>query len=236
MNEGRGAGTAARGAAAHRIAGALAGAPGAEELARHAATLLDRYVREVVLAFRLCPFLTHPDAALGQVVVVLEETPEEATLEEIVATSEAPVMHVVYPLASDDSPSFERFASRVGSRLRARLGRAAPVSAAFHPTMHGETDDPHRLIGLLRHAPHAFVQYVPSDVTAGVGTTIAGAPPAQQGGADANYARLVGGPGGAAGAGDLPRVLAALDALHAERDRVATPLAQRLLRDAAAAR
>lgn len=188
--------------------------------------MLDRYVREVVLAFRLCPFLTHPDAALGLVVVVLEEAPEEATLEEIVATSDAPVMHVVYPLASDDSPSFERFASLVGSRLRARLGRAAPVSAAFHPRMHGETDDPHRLIGLLRHAPHAFVQYVPSDVTAGVGTTIAGAPPAQPGGADANFARLVGGP---AGVGELPRVLAALDALHAERDRVATPLAQRLL-------
>lgn len=227
----RAGGQAGRGAAAHRVAGALAAAPGAAELAREAALLLDRYVREVVLAFRLCPFLTNPDAALGAVVVVMDPTPDEATLEEIVATSDAPVMHVLYPLASADSPSFERFASRVGTRLRARLGRAAPVSAAFHPTMHGETDDPHRLIGLLRHAPHPFVQYVPADVTQGMGTTIAGAPKrlaadAEPVGAEANFARLT------APSGELQRVLAVLAELHATRDAVASPLATRVLASA----
>ncbi len=227
----RATGQAGRGAAAHRIAGALAAAPGATELAWEAALLLDRYVREVVLAFRLCPFLSNPDAALGAVVVVMDPTPDEATLEEIVATSDTPVMHVLYPLASGDSPSFERFASRVGTRLRARMGRAAPVSAAFHPTMHGETDDAHRLIGLLRHAPHAFVQYVPADVTQGMGTTIAGAPAiaaaAAPVGAEANFARLCG------RSGELPRVLAVLAELHATRDAVASPLVTRVLASAA---
>lgn len=220
--DGRAAPLAGRGAANHRVAGALAGAEGAAELAREAALLLDRYVREVVLGFRLCPFLTTPDAGLGGVVIVLDPEPDEATLEEIVATSAVPIIHAVYPLVAGASPPFERFASRVGTRLRARLGRDAPVSAAFHPAMHGETDDPHRLIGLLRHAPHPFVQYVPADVTEGTGTTIAGAPPAHPGGADANFARLVQG-------GELEKVLAALASIHAARDAVASPLVAQML-------
>jgi hypothetical protein len=155
--------------------------------------------------------------------VALDPEPDEATLEEIVATSEAPVIHVVYPLVSGASSPFERFASRVGTRLRTRLGRKAPVSAAFHPTMHGEADDPHRLIGMLRHAPHPFVQYVPSDVAQGKGTVVAGAPAQAPSGAEANFARLT------AEGGDLQRVLACIAALHAERDAVAGPLAARLL-------
>jgi hypothetical protein len=212
---------ARRGAAGHRVAGALAGAEGAADLAREAVLLLDRYVREVVLAHRLCPFLTTPEAGLGAVVVVLDPEPDEATLEEIVATREAPIVHAVYPLVAGESPPFERFASRVGTRLRARLGRAAPVSATFHPAMHGEPDDPHRLVGLLRRAPHPFVQYVPADVTEGMGTTVAGAPPPPQGGAEANFARLRG--------AELGRVLAAIASLHEARDALAAPLVTRVL-------
>lgn len=219
----RSGGRRASGAASFRLAGALAASPEAARLAEQTAALLDRYVREVVVAFRLCPFLVNPDAALGAVVVVLDPEPDEATLEELVVASDAPVLHAVYPLVAGASPPFERFASRVGARLRARLGRRAPVSAAFHPAMHGEADDPHRLIGLLRHAPHPFVQYVPSDVTQGQGTVVAGAPIPAPSGAEANFARLT------AEGGDLARVLAVLGELHRERDATATPLVDRLL-------
>lgn len=214
---------AARGAASFVLAGTLAGAKGARELGEQTAALLDRYVREVVVAFRLCPFLANPDAALGAVFVVLDPEPDEATLEELVGASEAPVLHAVYPLVSGESPPFERFASRVGARLRAKLGRRAPVSAAFHPAMHGLADDPYRLIGLLRHAPHPFVQYVPSDVTQGQGTVVAGAPLPGPSGAEASFARLT------AQGGDLDRVLAVIGELHRARDATATPLVDRLL-------
>jgi hypothetical protein len=207
-----------------QIAGALAGRPGAAELGLASADLLGRYVREVVVAFRLCPFLAQPESALGAVIVVLDPEPVEATLEAIVADGGAPVMHVLYPLlAASPSPPFERFASRVGTLLRQRLGRAAPVSAAFHPAMHGETDDPHRLIGLLRRAPHPFVQYVPSDVPTGGGTVVAGAPLPPKGGAEANFERLTG------AGGDLARLLERIAALHRERDERVAPLAARLL-------
>jgi hypothetical protein len=203
--------------------GAKAGAEGAAELAEKSAALLERYVHEVVLAFRLCPFLHNPEGALGAVVVVLDVEPREETLADTIETLGAPIVHALYPLVSGDSPPFERFASRAGQVLRARIGRSAPVSAAFHPRMHGETDDPHRLIGLLRRAPHPFVQYVPPDIPTGGGTVVAGAPLPPPGGADANHARLVRG-----GSGELDRVLAILDELHRARDAELGELARRV--------
>jgi hypothetical protein len=205
-----------------QVVGAKKGAPGAEELAEKAAALLERYVHEVVLAFRLCPFLHNPEGALGAVVVVLDDPPVEETLADTIETLGAPIVHALYPLVSGDSPPFERFASRAGQVLRARLGRAAPVSAAFHPKMHGETDDPHRLIGLLRRAPHPFVQYVPADVPHGGGTVVAGAPLPPKSGAEANFARLTG------VGSEVDRILAILDELHRARDAELTELTRRV--------
>lgn len=207
------------------VVGAKLAAPDATELAERSAALLDRYVREVVVAFRLCPFLHNPEGALGAVVVVLDVEPDEETLAGTIETLGAPIVHALYPLVSGESPPFERFASRAGALLRSRLGRAAPVSAAFHPAMHGEADDPHRLIGLLRRAPQPFVQYVPSDVPTGGGTVVAGTPLPKPGGADLNFARLVGNGGEQ---GELDRVIARIDELHRARDAELVELARRV--------
>ncbi len=204
------------------VVGARKDADGARELAEKSAALLERYVHEVVLGFRLCPFLHNPESALGAVVVVLDVEPVEETLADTIETLGAPIVHALYPLVSGESPPFERFASRTGALLRKKLGRSAPVSAAFHPAMHGETDDPHRLIGILRRAPHPFVQYVPADVPTGGGTVVAGAPLPPPSGAEANYARL------ARAGSELDRVVATLAELHRVRDAELTELVRRV--------
>lgn len=204
------------------VVGAKKDVPGAAELAEKSTALLERYVHEVVLAFRLCPFLHNPDGALGAVVVVLDVEPHEETLADAVLATGSPIVHALYPLVTSKSPPFERFASRTGGVLRSRLGRAAPVSAAFHPTMHGETDDPHRLIGLLRRAPQPFVQYVPPDLPQSGGTVVAGAPLPPPSGADANFARLKG------DGGQLDRVIAIVGELHRVRDAELAELTRRV--------
>lgn len=204
------------------VVGAKKDAPAAQELAERSAALLERYVYEVVLAFRLCPFLHNPEGALGAVVVVLDVEPVEETLADTVQALGAPFVHALYPLVSGESPPFERFASRTGSLLRSRLGRSAPVSAAFHPMMHGKADDPHRLIGLLRRAPQPFVQYVPADVPQGGGTVVAGAPLPPPSGADANFARL------SADGGEIERLMAIIAELHRARDAELLELTRRV--------
>jgi len=204
------------------LVGAKKEAKEAALLAEKSAALLERYVHEVVLAFRLCPFLHNPEGALGAVVVVLDVEPVEETLADTIESLGAPIVHALYPLVSGESPPFERFASRTGALLRTRLGRGAPVSAAFHPAMHGETDDPHRLIGILRRAPHPFVQYVPADVPTGGGTVVAGAPLPAPSGAEANFARLT------ATTAELDRVVEILAELHRARDAELTELVRRV--------
>jgi hypothetical protein len=85
--------------------------------------------------------------------------------------------------------------------------------ATFHPSLAGEIDDPHRLIGLLRRAPDPFVQLIPEGLHEG-GTVIVGAEPGRDN-AEANFDRLRG--------GGIEPILALLADIRADRDRSYAP-------------
>jgi hypothetical protein len=179
-----------------------------------------RYAAEVVAANRLCPFLHDLETGFGAFIVMLDpaEPQVEATVEAILGSG-SPVIHVIFPLVLPAPTLFERFAGRVGQALK-RAVRDPPVMATFHPDLVGDLDDPHRLVGLLRHAPDPFVQLIPRDMSHG-GTVFAPvaeaahvepAPPVDS--AQENFAKLKG------RVGPLSALMAEI---RADRDRSYAP-------------
>jgi hypothetical protein len=142
------------------LVGRLAQDPMALELARAAAVLAERYAREVVQAFELCPHLGDVANGLGAVCVVLDDELDAAVAARAVRASGRKVAHVVFPLATLDSLPFERFANSVADWLRAD-GGSPLVHATFHPEMIGGTEYAARLVGILRRSPDPLVQLIP---------------------------------------------------------------------------
>jgi hypothetical protein len=148
------------------IAGALADAPVARELAEQVQRVHYRYASEVVAQFRLCPFLNDPETAFGRFCVMLEREPDLERAAEQVEKAGAKVVHLVYPLVTMASTPFERFGNQLHKLVASRLA-GAPVHASFHPEMEGGRGAAARLVGLLRRAPDPFVQFVPEGLHEG---------------------------------------------------------------------
>lgn len=157
--------------AAPLLFGRLASHPAAGTFAREVVRVNRRYAIEIVAAHRLCPFVRDVDVAFGRFCIGLTE---RADLEEARAAfvrAESAVLHMVYPLVRGPVADFERFGADLGRAARdiwrgaapgdPRFGPEPPVIATFHPRLPGERSSPHRLIGLLRHAPDPFVQIIP---------------------------------------------------------------------------
>ncbi len=184
------------------LAGSLAAHARAEAYAAEVCALLHFYATEIVAANRLCPFLHNVDNGLGAVCVVLDR---EAVVEEAVAAikaTEASVLHVAYPLiprgeaasgpaTASSSSRFERFGNALAEGLRRSNGERL-VHATFHPELVGGTENPHRMVGLLRRAPDPFVQFIPPGMHEG-GTVLAGAELPTVSPLEATYERIVGG-------------------------------------------
>ena len=195
------------------VVGALAGAPGAGAFATEIARLLHRYAAEVVAAFGLCPHVQDVAGSLGAVCIVLDRDLAAATAARAVRATGAKTVHVVCPLAGVDAPRFERFGNAVAHAL-AHDGGFRLVHATFHPELAGGTENPERLVGILRRAPDPFVQLVPPGIQQG-GATIAGSPPPPPPADEPivrTYGRLRGEP--------LERLVALQAELHAERRRL----------------
>jgi hypothetical protein len=124
-----------------------------------------------VLGFGLCPFLKDVESGFGEFHVVLEQELNQERLVGIAKASGTSVCHVIYPLVTGASPPFERFAALALGVIRKGDPRA-PVMAVFHPSMSGDPSAAHRLVGLLRHSPDPFVQFVPNGLHEG-GTVLA---------------------------------------------------------------
>jgi hypothetical protein len=198
------------GAAGHgaTLYGRFAKHPEAAELAAEVARLLRRYAEEVVLRYRLCPFLKDLETGFGSLCVVLDDQLDVETGCRAVLEADSTIIHVVYPLVDEKPGPFERFASSVNDALKGRL-EDVPVHATFHPALVGATDDPHRLVGLLRQAPDPFIQFIPGNIQT-AGADVAGGPPAV-----ANTDRLFESLRGAA----LTELLETLDDIRADRGR-----------------
>ncbi len=125
--------------------------------------LLRRYVEEVVMHHALCPFLKDMESGLGSMLIVLDDTMCLDTAVEVVCSANSPIVHLVYPLLSCRPEEFERFGSALNRALKERMDES-PVHATFHPALAGARDCPHRLIGLLRHSPDPFIQFIPGNI------------------------------------------------------------------------
>lgn len=164
-----------------RLVGALANHPAAAAFAAEVQRVHRRYALEAVGAFGLCPHVgargdepdadRHVDSAFGTFVVFLDRDPPHDSVVAIATELGTSVSHLVFPLVDGDPAAFERFANRFLDELRSRVS-PAPVMAVFHPKMSGDAAAPHRLVGILRHAPDPFIQLVPEGLHTG-GTVFA---------------------------------------------------------------
>jgi hypothetical protein len=195
------------------LRGPFAAHPEAARFAAEVRRVHRRYAAEVVAANRLCPFLRDVDTGFGAFVVVLDPgEPDVDAAVAALAAADSPVVHLVFPLASAPPARFERFSGRLAQALKATVS-PAPVMATFHPSLGGDVDDPHRLVGLLRRAPDPFVQLIPEGLHEG-GTVFAGVQPGRDN-AEANFDRLRG--------GGIEPILALLADIRADRDRSYAP-------------
>lgn len=135
----------------------------ARALAAQTAYLLERYVREVVAVFDLCPHLYEVEAGLGKVFVVMDRTLDVELVVNAASASEHHIIHVAFPCTDLPARSFERFANEVVEGMGRRSGRRL-VHAAFHPEMSGSTESPGSLVGILRRSPDPLLQLMPSKI------------------------------------------------------------------------
>lgn len=127
------------------------------------ARLFHRYVEEIVMRYALCPFLKEMESGVGSLLIFLDDKPCVDTAVEAVCNSTTSVTHLMYPLLSLRPEEFERFGSSIHHAVNKRMDEA-PVHATFHPELAGATDCPYRFIGLLRHSPDPFVQFIPGNI------------------------------------------------------------------------
>ena len=189
-------------------AGRLADHPLAAEFADVVHRIHRRYAVEVVAAFDLYPHLKDVETGFGELTVVIDPTLDTDLLLTIARGAAVSVSHVMYPLYEGPGKAFEKFASLTLATLR-KASPLAPVMAVFHPTMSGDTVNPYRLVGLLRHAPDPFVQFVPDGLHKG-GTVMNGMGEPEVDNAERNYAHLM--------PSLIERLLAVQAEIKAERD------------------
>jgi hypothetical protein len=146
-----------------------------DELVRQAQRLTERYIREVVLNFGLCPWApsaletkrvaitpilgkfrgrSSAPAAASALLAKLNSTPQ--TVELVLAP---------YPELSMTRPEFDDVAREL--RLLDREKNFA--LAAFHPAPVAEMTEPSRAAMFLRRSPDPMIQVVRSDVLAQIG-------------------------------------------------------------------
>lgn len=132
----------------------------------------DRYLREFVESFQICPFARScrerggllRDVVAGEGEALLE--PMMAALRNLHAPQFAhiEVALLIAPEFGDDARAFEQFANRLATAVRADLRREGADLlfhvVAFHPHLRGSDADPWRLVGLLRRTPDPTLQVV----------------------------------------------------------------------------
>ncbi|MEP6654398.1 MAG: DUF1415 family protein [Myxococcales bacterium] len=153
---------------------------------REALRLCDRYVREVVLEFGLCPW-AEPAWRAGRVTraVCLAEAPTAADclpfIERLRSESSIDVAFLLFPRQTAGWAAFDSFAERVRRAERERpaaraTGPAAGqlsddgqvtgafMVAAFHPQGAESFSSPHQLISFLRRTADPTLQFVRAEL------------------------------------------------------------------------
>jgi len=149
---------------------------------REALRLNDRYVREVVLQFGLCPWadgvlregelarrvLPGRDPAPADCLPIIDDWGQGAPVD---------IGFIILPLRGGSSGSFDSFAEAVRRADRARRTRERPspfVIAAFHPEGAQRFEGPHQLVSFVRRTPDPLLQLVRAELLDRVQTAAPG--------------------------------------------------------------
>lgn len=145
--------------------------PAARQWKDEALRLCDRYLREVVVAFDLCPW-AEPSVRAGRVardvcLSVLPQPEECLPFRRDLLARTAPPADIgllIFPRFSGGWSAFDTFAERV------RRVAAGPefLVAAFHPDGLASFTGPHQLVSFLRRTPDATLQFVRAAVIDGL--------------------------------------------------------------------
>jgi hypothetical protein len=138
----------------------------AEAIIADALRANDRYVREVVEGFNVCPFaraarvsgravravslIAHDD--VDAVVAVIEGFEQRDETIEIV--------QLIFPRIGLDAPSFDAFVTRVRGARDKRAPKAPFALAAFHPDYRFNDATPDTLVAFFRKSPDPMIQLV----------------------------------------------------------------------------
>lgn len=150
--------------------------PGAERepeaLRPEALRLNDRYLREAVVAFGLCPWAERAlsSGALRRAVAGGPPSLAETLtfIDELARAGAAvSVGMLIFAGATVASPAFDRFTEEVrrADRERCRAeGRKDFVMAAFHPDAATSFGNPYQLVSFLRRTPDPTIQLVRAEI------------------------------------------------------------------------
>ncbi len=144
------------------------------EWEREALRLCDRYVREVVLDFGLCPW-AEPVLRTGRVGRAVCLSPEPTSTEclpffDRFAAASAPPVDIgllVFPRHTGGWASFDAFAERVRRADRQRWASPATsvfLVAAFHPDGVETFTAAHQMVSFLRRTPDPMLQLVRAEI------------------------------------------------------------------------
>ena len=137
----------------------------------------DRYVREFVEAFNLCPYAKRTrEAGRLQRFILLEEseTAGEALLRTIEKLEALPpetvdVALAIFPLlphGKDAAQAFEQMVAAARERMQSRHpgGDTPFYCVPFHPDFSEDLSDEHRAVRFIRRSPDPTVQFVRASV------------------------------------------------------------------------
>jgi hypothetical protein len=142
-----------------------------DALRSEALRLNDRYLREVVVAYNLCPWAERAlDAGEVRRHVIVDHAPAPdgvlpfiAELEDATAAPAPAIGLVLFPRCGLTQPGFDRFteAVRRADRARRRAGQApAFMLAAFHPDGADSFESAAQLVSFVRRTPDPTIQLV----------------------------------------------------------------------------
>jgi hypothetical protein len=144
-------------------------------LSQEALRIHARYVREVVVAYDLCPWAKglleggplERRVVLGEQWCPRMEEQTHAHVEDIANHEGWEVSFVIFPQLETTAAAFRSAVSKQ-ELLHAEDERGAvPLAmAAFHPEASAHLDDPHRLVPFLRRSPDPTIQLVRRDALA----------------------------------------------------------------------
>jgi len=145
--------------------------PPLEALRREALRLNDRYLREVVVAFGLCPWAERAiDAGEVRRRVITDAPPAPDSvlpfideLEDAAAAPAPAIGLAIFPRCDLGPGAFDRFTEAVRRADRARrAGAAAPgfMMAAFHPDGADSFEGAAQMVSFVRRTPDPTIQLV----------------------------------------------------------------------------